>query len=101
MLSCALLQFRGPWLLAISGLGGFICAAWLLLFLVNLDRERIKSHSLCIAGEWITWLAYPAFVLPYALRVYRLHRVFAVAESHRHGRYDCEPGLHVTIRDSI
>lgn len=78
------LKFRGPWLLLLSAIGGFCSVAFMLMLLMDLNESRIGSHTVCIIGEWITWVTYPAMVLPYLLRALRMFYIFRSMRSERY-----------------
>lgn len=66
-------------------MGAYLTVMWVLLVLVNASRSSpLVSHDTqCRLGEWVVWLGYPLMVLPYALRAYRMHRLYSVRSSEK------------------
>jgi hypothetical protein len=96
-------QFRAPWLVWLSGVGGYLSLAWypilvdvvddlmvllsihvtidmldrLFIYLLSDDRpDWISKDLFCSVWQYIVWFSYPALVLPYILRSYRIVRIF-------------------------
>ena len=71
------LPFRSPPLLLLTLLGLALSSIWVSLFLV-LDSDGVEAHYdiICDQWDWVLWSADLCIVLPYALRAYRIFRIF-------------------------
>ena len=74
---CQPLPFRSPPLLLLTLLGLALSSIWVSLFLV-FDSDGIEAHYdiICDQWDWVLWSADLCIVLPYALRAYRIFRIF-------------------------
>ncbi len=63
----------------------FICAiactilvAWVSLYLSCQALHKDCSNIFCGPAEWLVWIAYTSFFVPYGLRCYRIIKIFSV-----------------------
>eukprot|EP00823_Brevimastigomonas_motovehiculus_P009595 TRINITY_DN927_c4_g1_i1.p1 TRINITY_DN927_c4_g1~~TRINITY_DN927_c4_g1_i1.p1 ORF type:complete len:422 (-),score=61.52 TRINITY_DN927_c4_g1_i1:53-1318(-) len=76
------LRFRAPWLLLLSGLGGYVGIVWLIFYLISDSDESIISRTtFCHGWEWVQWFTYPTVLVPYILRNWRVFRIFSLPNS--------------------
>ena len=71
------LPFRSPPLLLLTLFGSALSSIWLALFLVFSNNGLEERYDIiCNQWDWVLWAADLCLVLPYALRAYRIFRIF-------------------------
>lgn len=77
------LKFRGPMLLLICGLVGylqFVCLAYYHVARTMGFDHVFSSNDFCDLYPWLEWLTYPCLIMSYLLRYFRLNYVFHAVE---------------------
>ncbi len=70
-------KFRGSWLIISSTFASTAMMVWTLLYILQYQQStQSLNNAFCVTGEWIVWLCYPLFILPFLLHAYRLLHIF-------------------------
>lgn len=76
------LKFRAPILVFICAVACNVLVAWIAVFLLCQtlypNNASDCTSLLCGDAEWIVWMAYTSFFVPYVLRCYRIIKIFSV-----------------------